>query len=362
MKKEAKILLDKAIDSLVLSVEHFNRPWDQGRPEAVLILLDHAFEMLLKACILQLGGRIRKKDARQTIGFDECVRKGLTGRKRFLVDEQALLLQSINSLRDAAQHHIVSISEQHLYIHCQAGLTLFNDLLDNVFTTKLHIKLPERVLPLSTRPPTNLVALFEHEVKEIEQLLLPGKRRKLEALSRLRGLAIVDSAMRGEKLQPSDSDLAHIIEQIQTSKPWDQIFPGVAAIDITSNGYGPSLDLQITKGGGIAVTLVPEGTPGASIVAVRRVNELGFYNLSHKQLAQKVGLTQPKTTAIIRYLGLNEDPDCATIITIGGSKFQRYSQKALTRLSDAAKTLDIEQIWATHGAKGTKKKKVVVHA
>jgi hypothetical protein len=30
MKKEVKILLGKSIDSLVLSVEHFNRPWDRG--------------------------------------------------------------------------------------------------------------------------------------------------------------------------------------------------------------------------------------------------------------------------------------------------------------------------------------------
>lgn len=360
MKKEAKVLLEKAIDSLVLSVEHFNRPWDQGRTEAVLILLDHAFEMLLKACIIQVGGRIRKKDARQTIGFDECVRLGLTGPQRFLIEEQALLLQSINSLRDAAQHHIVYVSEQHLYIHCQAGLTLFSELLERNFSTRLGIKLPERVLPLSTRPPTNLVALFEHELEEIQVLLHPGKRRKLEAMSRLRGLAIVDSAMRGEKLQPSDSDLAQIIEQIQVNKPWNQIFPGVAAIDITSNGYGPSLDLQITKGEGIAVTLVPEGTPGASIVAVKRVNELGFYNLSHKQIAQKLGLTQPKTTALIRYTNLLDDPECAKEIVIGSSRFLRYSQKAITRLRDAMKTIDIGTLWATYGIKG--KRNVAVHA
>lgn len=355
MRKEAKILLDKSIDSLMLSVEHFNRPWDQGRPEAVLILLDHAFEMLLKACIVQEGGRIRRKGARQTIGFDECVRKGLTGRKRFLINEQALLLQSINSLRDAAQHHVISISEQHLYIHCQAGLTLFTDLLDKVFGSGLYDRLPERVLPLSTRPPTNLVTLFETEVEDIEQLLKPRRRRRLEAMSRLRALAIVDSAMRGEKLQPTDSDLLSIIDQIQAHRPWEEIFPGVAAINISSNGYGPSIDLRITKAEGIAVHLVPEGTPGASIVAVKRVNELGFYNLSHKQLAQKLGLTQPKTTALIRYVGILDDPECATVITIGGSTFQRYSQKAITRLTEALKSISMDELWARHGIRGWRK-------
>ncbi|MGQ9689600.1 MAG: hypothetical protein ACUVXF_12590 [Desulfobaccales bacterium] len=61
MKKEAKILLEKAINSLILSVEHFNRPWDRGRVEAVLILLDHAFQ--------EGPGGVEKKD--NTPDFDE---------------------------------------------------------------------------------------------------------------------------------------------------------------------------------------------------------------------------------------------------------------------------------------------------
>ena len=67
MKKEARLLLEKAIDSLILSIEYFNRPWDKGRIETVLILLDHSFELLLKAAILHKGGKIRKKRENQTI-------------------------------------------------------------------------------------------------------------------------------------------------------------------------------------------------------------------------------------------------------------------------------------------------------
>jgi hypothetical protein len=56
MKREAKLLFNKSLDSLLLSIEHFNRPTDHGRPEAVLIFLDRAFELLLKACIVHRGG------------------------------------------------------------------------------------------------------------------------------------------------------------------------------------------------------------------------------------------------------------------------------------------------------------------
>ena len=105
MKKEVRQLREKAINALVLSIDHFNRPWDRGRVEATLILLDHSFEMLLKAAIRQKGGKIRKPREKQTIGFDACVRKGLTDASlKFLTDEQALTLQTINGQRDAAQH------------------------------------------------------------------------------------------------------------------------------------------------------------------------------------------------------------------------------------------------------------------
>ena len=78
MRKEVRQLREKAIYSLVLSIDHFNRPWDRGRTEAVLILLNHSFEMLLKAVIRERLGKIRKASEKQTIGFAACVRKGLT--------------------------------------------------------------------------------------------------------------------------------------------------------------------------------------------------------------------------------------------------------------------------------------------
>jgi len=78
MRREAKLLFNESLDSLLLSIEHFNRPSDRGRPEAVLIFLDRAFELFLKACIVHRGGRIREVRARETIGFDKCVRKCLS--------------------------------------------------------------------------------------------------------------------------------------------------------------------------------------------------------------------------------------------------------------------------------------------
>lgn len=346
MKRESRLLFAKAVDSLVLSIEHFNRPWDRGRVDAVLILLDHAFEMLLKAAILHRGGAIRKPHEKQTIGFDECLRKALSdGAVQFLKQEQVLQLQALNTLRDAAQHHLVDLSEQHIYIHAQAGLTLFRDVVRAVFDQDLKVHLPSRVLPLSTTPPTDLATLFEQEAGEVQRLLKPGKRRKVEAAAKLRALAIVDGAMRGDRIQPTDGELRKLGESIGKGTQWSDVFPGVAAIELTATGTGPSLDLRISKKEGIPIQLVPEGTSGASVVAVHKVDLLGFYNLGHTQLAKQAGLSSPRATALIRHAKIKEDPECYRRVTIGNAAFDRYSTKAVDRLRDALKAVDINQVW-----------------
>jgi hypothetical protein len=349
MKIEAKLLRAKAINSLILSIDHFNRPYDTGRVEAVLILLDHAFEMLLKSAIIFRGGRIRQPRAKQTMGFGECVRVAFSdGSIRFLSEEDVLLLQTINSLRDAAQHHLINISEQHLYIQAQAGLTLFRRLLKDVFGKELLVELPSRVLPLSTTPPADLTQVFDTEVSEVRRLLRPGSRKTVEALAKLRSLAIMESSVNGEYLQPSQGELQKIGQNITQGKTWEQIFPGVASINITASGYGPSLDLKITKTSGVPITLVPEGTPGATVLAVKRVDDLGFYHLGHVQLAEKIGVSSNKATALIQYLKLQADSECYKKITIGGSVFNRYSPKAVSRMQQALKDVDVEQVWRAY--------------
>ena len=240
MKREAKLLLNKACDALVLSIELFNRPHDRGRVSSTLIQLDQGFEILMKAAILQRGGKIRDRRAKETIGFDACVRRSLSdGKIKYLSENQALVLQTINGLRDAAQHHLLYIAEGQLYLHVQSGVTLFRDLLQSVFDQQLTAHLPDRVLPVSTLPPTDLETLFDSEVAEIKELLRPGKRRQIEALVRLRPLAILDGTIQGEKGQPSDSDLRRLGNAVTDGNSWDNIFKGVAAIDFTARATGP---------------------------------------------------------------------------------------------------------------------------
>ena len=352
MKKEVRQLREKAINSLVLSIDHFNRPWARGRTEAVLILLDHSFEMLLKAVIRHRQGKIRKARAKQTIGLDACVRKGLTDANvKFLTDEQALTLQTINGLRDAAQHYLVDVSEHQLYFYAQAGVTLFRDINDDVFDKKLVLELPERVLPISTTAPKVLSALFDKEVEEIKSLLVPGTRRKMDAVTKTRSLAVLESAVNGNYEQPSDGELRKVCERLANGEVWSTVFPGVASINITAEGEGPTLSLRLTKNEGIPVRLLKEGEGAGAVVAVRRVNELGFYSLGAAQLASKVGLTPPKSRAVVDHLGLREDAEYFKEIKIGRAAYARYSPKAIKKMKTALGAESIDDIWAAYRAK-----------
>lgn len=347
MKKEAKLLKDKGISSILLSIDHFNRVSDVGRSDAVLIFLDHSFEMLLKAGILAKGGKIREPREASTIGFDRSVRKALTDTP-FLTEEQALVLQAINGLRDAAQHHLLDLSEGQLYFHAQSAVTLFRDILKDVFGEDLADSLPSRVLPVATIVPSDPLEMFSSELDAVRQLLAPGRRHRAEAEAKLRGLAIVDGALQGQFLQPSESELRKLGSRLTSGEKFDRLFPGIGAVTFQTDGVGPSLSLRIAKKEGVPITVVPEGTPGAGVIALKRVDELGFYSLGHHDLAEKAGLTPNKTTAAIRILGIKGDPDCHKEIAIGKVKYQRYSQNAIQRIKELLAEKSADAVWAEY--------------
>ena len=356
MKGEARLLLDKASDSLLLAIEKFNCPFERGRVTSVLISLDHAFEMLLKAAILHRGGRIRKRGASETLGFDACVRTGLSdGKVKFLTDEQAFTLQMLNGLRDAAQHHLITIQEAQLYIHAQSAVTLFRDLLRNVFRQELKDYLPHRVLPISTQTPVDLSALFDSETTEIRKLLTRRKKPRVEIDARLRPLAIVEATIQGRKTQPSRNELGRLEDSLKKKRNWKDLFPGVSQIEISPHGSGATLSLRLTKKTGIPIVLVPEGTPGASVVAVKRVDELGFYNLGAKELAAKVGVTMNKVVGAVRVLKVDQDPNCFKEVTVGKTRFERYSQHAIAKVKEALAKRNIDDIWREYRTRPGKK-------
>jgi len=353
MKRIAKILLEKATDSLLLSIELFNRPFERGRVHASLILLDHSFEMLLKASLLQRGVKIGDKKTKQTVGFDKCVRLSIgDGNVRFLREEQALTLQMINSMRDSEQHYFIDVSEDQHYMLMQAGVTLFKDILKEVFEKDLSNYMPQRVLPISIVPPKDIDVLFDNEIDHIKALLKPGSRQKTFALARLRALEVMENAISGESAPVTDSKLQKKLKKIYDGTNWQDIFPGVASLNLNAEGTGLSLNLRFTKKEGFPIYTVPEGTPGAFVVGIKKVNELGYYTMGRNQLAQAVKLSSKKTDALIWYLKLKEDENCCKAIYIVKTRYFKYSQEAIKRIQDTLEEKPLSEIWKHYREKG----------
>lgn len=353
MKKEAKLLYSRALDSLVLGVDHFNRCWDRGRTEAVLIFLDRAFELLLKAVIVEKGGSIRdKQDHSRTIGHDACLRMCFSNLTvKCLNDEDVVALQNLNSLRDAAQHYIVEPSEGQLYVYSQAAVTTFKRLASEALGFDISADVPDRMVVVSASPPQNFGALLDFEFEDIKKMVAPRSRRRLDAHARIRTVAVLERSLAGERAQPTSSELNKVVNRINMGEGWRDIFPGVATIYIDHEAAGVGLSLRITKGKGEAVHLVSEGTAGAAVVAVKRVDELSYYSLGFRDMLTKLKRREGrvgfnKLSYLIVREGLRDDPDCAKVFSIGGSDHQRYSAKALDRLCKVIDDEDIDDIWA----------------
>lgn len=347
MKREVQLLRERSINSLILAIEHFNRPSNIGRVEAVLIFLDHSFELLLKAAIVHRNGAIRKKGDKNTIGFDAAVRKSLTdGTIKFISEEQALTLQAINGLRDAAQHHILDISESQLYLHAQSGVTLFRDVYISVFGEEIAKILPDRILPISTHAPSDITTLFIHEIEGVRSLLEPGRRKRIEARAKVRALAIFENTVAGDTTQPGKAELNKICDRVRDGESWDKIFPSVASLSISANGSGANICLRLTKKEGIPIHLIPEGNELGYPVAIKRVNELDYYSLGIQQIAKKLEVSWVKLLELVNHLDLKKDDNCFKSIRIGSTTYKRYSPKALNLLSTKLKELDLDDIWA----------------
>lgn len=351
------MLLQRSLDSLVLAVERFNSPWDRGRQEIMLLLLDRAFELLLKAAILHRGGRIREPGKKETISHDKCVRVCLSdATAKCIANEQALTIQMVNSLRDAAQHYMLEVSEQQLYLYAQAGLTLYSDLLTSIFGWSLRDHVPARVLPVCTAPPKDLQSMIQAEFDDIRRLVAPKARKMLKARSRIRALAVIEASLGGSRSQPGDGDLNKLLRAVRGGKSWQDLFPGVASLDLAIDSPdGIPVAIRITKREGQPVHLVPEGTPDAMVVSVKRVNELDYYSLGLRDVAEKTGLSQMRALALVRHLGLQASTEFFKEIPIGKLTFKRYSQKALDAIHEALRTVDMVKVWALNKPTGRRK-------
>ena len=343
IRKKSKLLLLRSIDSLRISIELFNRPFDLGRTEGVLLMLHHAFEMLVKAIIYQKTGKIREKGEHYNYTFRTCVYK-LKDPLHAINDNQIMTLNTLDELRDCAMHDTIILSEDALYLHAQSAVTLFDDLISTEFDYKLNDFFPERVLPISTHPPSSIIAFLDKEFSYIYELISPGKRSKTEAISRLRPLIVMENNLSDSHTSTADYEVSKIVHKLGQGISWKELFPGVANLVMDSSGGGMTYSVRLTKGEGLPVRQLREGEDPEGAILYREVNLIDRYPFGAKNLDEKLGINNMRTTlAIIEELEIQNKPEYFKLFKIGSAEHKRYSNKGLIYIREKLSEVNLDE-------------------
>ena len=123
---------------------------------------------------------------------------------------------------------------------------------------------------------------------------------------------IMESNLTGEGGQPTESEVSGVVRRLRNGATWQEVFPGVASLNLDSQGHGLDVSIRLTRSSGAPpVRIVREGESGAEdATIVREVDSLDRYSMGPKLLASHLDLTVPKTGALIHHLDLTAQPDC----------------------------------------------------
>jgi hypothetical protein len=339
--REARTLKAKSIASLRRGLSAFNSYEEDGRTTAVLLHLQHASEMLLKAILVQRRVEVFDRRSGTSIGFSRCANLAQSG--SHITENQAGVMRAIDSLRDAEQHWLLTLDEGLMYMHARALVTVFDEILKAFFQDALVEHLPTRVLPVSSHAPQNIEMLIDKEYTQIRQLLTPGRRARDEARGRIRALLAMESHL-VEDVAVSEKDIDRVENAIRTDAAFSAVFPRLTALGTTTAGSGVEVTVHFTKKQGAPVKFVPADDVGEA-AAVRQIDLRNKYHVSPTDLATKVGLSIPKAAFLRRYLKVDEDPSFRYVFEHGAAKFPYFSDAAVTKMTQAKSELDVEALW-----------------
>lgn len=340
-RKTVNRLKGKAVDALLLSVELFNRASDRGRYSAVIIHLDHGLEMLLKAALLDRGGDLHGSNGNTTIDFNSCVRKCATGLKSPILnpaDTKALL--GFHAIRCEEQHFLSDQNEGFLYEMVRIGVKSFADLWERAFGEKIDTLLPDRVIPLATRPGMDIVSLFLSDIARMQDLIVAGSSKKAHAYEIMHKWAVMHSASNGTLLDgPLGSQALSWFESaIISNTGISDIVVGLGGSELSSDEVRDRIALHLTRSDGVPIRIVDDESSD-SLLAVREINELDRYPFGTTAIVERMQRSIPEfqqhdVRVAVARLNLKDDPQMFKLIKINKQKIPRYSQRAAKSIAD----------------------------
>lgn len=139
-------LLEKSKEAFILAIENYNKVTIKYRVESFAFFACNAWELMLKAHLLNIGENIYYKDKPdRTISLSECIKKVFTNDK----DPLRLNLEKIIELRDTSTHFITEEYEM-LYIPLfQACVFNFIEKMNKFHNFDMTTLVPQNFLTLS---------------------------------------------------------------------------------------------------------------------------------------------------------------------------------------------------------------------
>ena len=302
--------------------------------------------MLAKAILLNRDIRIQERREPKTISFEKCLNLLDRSGAKALDDDSKLSLTALSNVRGAAQHALVEVSEQQLFLHAQTAVTIFDRLLSQEFDAKLADFLPTRVLPISTEPPKSIELMVDSEIEQIRQLLKPGMRRTHRAKDKLRSLLSLDLAAADQHRGPTPLEVDRAASRLKGTRAWSEVLPNLASLSLDSTGTGQTFTVRITRDKNAPPARFAETEDESENAAIiREVDLTERYPFRITELAKLCGLSVPKAGALAWYLELEDDAACVHEFRHGKSVFRQYSHKALRVMRDGVASADIAEIW-----------------
>lgn len=356
---DADELCRRALESLSLAIELFNRPSETARPEAVLILLHHGYEMILKSLIIDKTGTVIDEQRGYSYQFDTCLR--LSAEQLGFIDaDQRRFLSMLDNLRDSAMHYYQIISEDILYIFAQGAVTLFDKLIRRRTGKCLLDYLPDRVLPISSHPPQSLQFVIDQEFENLRLLLKRPDVSKHQALAMLRPLMAFKVGGENEHRRMTSDELEIAVENLKSAENWRVVFPDLAQLKFVNEGEGIAVQFKVVKDGASAMPvriLKPDDPiPEEGVIVHREINIFDKFNLGLVQLAEKLGISTARTQALILEFRVRDDTEMYRMVTIGSQQMKRYSKKALDLLR--SKLDVVEDAWRKHRLTLTRRRRM----
>lgn len=342
-------LRQKAIESITLAIELFNRPSSTARSESVLMLFHHGFEMLLKSLIVERTGTAIDNARGYSYTFDTCLQIAAEQLKLITKDHRCFL-SMLDNVRDSAVHYYQDVSEGILYIFAQGSVSLFDQLLRASTDQGLLDFLPGRVLPLSSIPPKEVGQLVDDEFSRLQQVLSRPDMTRQQAMAALRPLMAFKIGGEARHRRMTTRELEVAIENLRAAENWRVTFPEIAKLEFCSEGDGIPIGFKVVKNdpNAIPVRVLKAGDeeePRGTIIH-REINILDKFNLGLGSLADNLGITTARALAMIREYRIQEDRESFRTIEIGATRIKRYSKRALDALR--AKLDTVEKVWEKH--------------